>query len=435
MNISDYRCDRGSKIYYVEQTPGIAPARTIYQHDKGEITYSKAFRRLAFKSQLITKKNEHARSKLLHSMEVSTIATEMSALLHLDTALTEAICLGHDAGSYPYSHIGELAVREYLGDYWEHKLTHENRGHILLREESVVMESADPERYKKLSDTDCYPISTHPLGEKSLVTISREVLDGILHHQCPDYRYENMPATVEAQVVRVADNFAYITQELNDASELDIEFDRYSKASKLKCTAISPIYSVARQESIKLKTKSSTWVALSKEAGEFKIDPKDIVSNSIGKRLNAMIYWFVGYNLKLAQEGKLPLYGSTILKKDIPQLVYPEGLSFILDYIWAIIIRDNVHNHHLVKHNYDLAREMVLIMCKQCESLLNDYISRGATSPQKDVERLYEIVKELSGGNIGHSNKRQIMQSIAIFISEMTDPFFERFFNRLWELF
>lgn len=82
--------------------------RSKFERDRDRILYSKAFRRLSGKTQIFVVGNDdHIRTRLTHTMEVSQIAITISKYLGLNETLTEAIALGHDIGHTPFGHVGE----------------------------------------------------------------------------------------------------------------------------------------------------------------------------------------------------------------------------------------------------------------------------------------------------------------------------------------
>jgi len=91
------------------------PHRSKFQRDRDRTLYSKAFRRLKGKTQIFTTDNEdHLRTRLTHTLEVSQISTTISKILGLDIFLTEAIALGHDIGHTPFGHFGEEILNNIL---------------------------------------------------------------------------------------------------------------------------------------------------------------------------------------------------------------------------------------------------------------------------------------------------------------------------------
>jgi len=89
--------------------------RSKFQRDRDRILYSKAFRRLKGKTQIFpTDSEDHLRTRLTHTLEVSQIATTISNMLGLNIFLTEAIALGHDIGHTPFGHAGEDILHEIL---------------------------------------------------------------------------------------------------------------------------------------------------------------------------------------------------------------------------------------------------------------------------------------------------------------------------------
>ena len=95
------------------------PVRTAFQRDRDRIIHlCHAFRRLAHKTQVfIAPREDHLRTRLSHTLEVSQIARTVAKALRLNEDLTEAIALGHDVGHTPFGHAGEWALDEAYRRY------------------------------------------------------------------------------------------------------------------------------------------------------------------------------------------------------------------------------------------------------------------------------------------------------------------------------
>lgn len=155
--------------------------RTEYQRDRDRIIHSKAFRRLKHKTQVfISPEGDHYRTRLTHTLEVSQIARTIARALALNEDLTEAIALGHDLGHTPFGHAGEEALDEVYSEGFKHN-------EQSLRVVEII------ERGRGLN-------------------LTWEVRDGILHHTGPV-----LPATLEGQIVKIADRIAYINHDIDDA--------------------------------------------------------------------------------------------------------------------------------------------------------------------------------------------------------------------------
>lgn len=170
------------------------PYRNVFEVDINRIVDSKAYRRLKHKTQIIwAPKDAHIRTRLTHTEEVVGIARTISRLLGLNEDLTIAIARAHDIGHPPFGHAGERALIKYLnkthkGITFDH---HEQALKILQKKARI--EIAPNEFAKGLN-------------------LTWQVEDGILN--CS---YLSKPKTLEARVVGVADDIAFV---LYDYEEL-----------------------------------------------------------------------------------------------------------------------------------------------------------------------------------------------------------------------
>ncbi len=109
-----------------------APARsgrTAFQRDRERVVQSRAFRRLAGKTQVFTSRSsDHFRSRLTHTIEVAEIARAAAVSLGLNEALAETLALVHDIGHPPFGHAGERALDQCLR---RHGLSFDHNLHAL----------------------------------------------------------------------------------------------------------------------------------------------------------------------------------------------------------------------------------------------------------------------------------------------------------------
>ena len=97
--------------------------RTEFQRDRDRILHSKAFRRLKHKTQVfLSPFDDHFRTRLTHTLEVSQIGRTIARSLDLNEDLVEAIALGHDLGHTPFGHCGEGVLNELLPGGFHHNV-------------------------------------------------------------------------------------------------------------------------------------------------------------------------------------------------------------------------------------------------------------------------------------------------------------------------
>jgi dGTPase len=167
--------------------------RPAFQHDRDRVIHSKAFRRLKHKTQVfLAPAGDHYRTRLTHSLEVSQIARTIAKVLRLHEELTEAIALGHDLGHTPFGHAGERVLDALVPGGFRHY------------EQSL--------RIVDVLENDGQGLN-----------LTWEVRDGIGRHSKgkrgspvgvdPAHR----AATLEGQIMRVADLIAYVNHDIDDA--------------------------------------------------------------------------------------------------------------------------------------------------------------------------------------------------------------------------
>ena len=158
------------------------PNRTEFQRDRDKIIHSKSFRRLMHKTQVfIFPQDEHFRTRMTHTLEVTQIARIIARALRLNEDLCEAAALGHDLGHTPFGHSGERAMQMFYSSDFAH-----------YKQSIRVVE--------KLENN----------GEG--LNLTWEVKDAILNHtgDCE-------AQTLEGKIIKLADRIAYINHDIDDA--------------------------------------------------------------------------------------------------------------------------------------------------------------------------------------------------------------------------
>ena len=181
--------------------------RSAFQRDRDRVIHARAFRRLAGKTQVFTHRDsDHFRSRLTHTIEVTQIARTAAAALGLNEDLAETLALVHDIGHPPFGHAGEQALDRQLQRYglrFDHNL------HALR-----IVEYFE-QRYA---------------GFRGL-NLTLAVREGIIKHsrdyslaehpELQPYLLDELPP-LEAQLIDLADEIAYLTADMDDGVEAEI---------------------------------------------------------------------------------------------------------------------------------------------------------------------------------------------------------------------
>lgn len=159
-----------------------------FEIDIDKILNGKAIRRLKDKTQVFSfPENPHARTRLLHTIEVATNSIKVSRVLSLNANLCGAIAWGHDIGHTPYGHLGEEFISETTGLIFRHDVN------------SVIIAQEVERRGGGLN-------------------LSFEVLEGIINHSLGAkdlFLDDRLPS--EYAIVMLMDKICYTFSDINDA--------------------------------------------------------------------------------------------------------------------------------------------------------------------------------------------------------------------------
>ncbi len=194
-----------------QEEPRTGEHRSPFSIDRDRVLYSKAFFRLAGKTQVfMSPQSPLISNRMTHTMHVAHLARSISRSLGLNEDLAEAIGLGHDIGHPPFGHRGEKVLdelcKEHGGSGFEHNV-HSVRVLEVLEKDGVGL------------------------------NLSWEVLDGIVSHcgettegefrpeePVKDDKHEDSmtPSTLEGCVVKICDRIAYVRKDIEDAAKAGI---------------------------------------------------------------------------------------------------------------------------------------------------------------------------------------------------------------------
>lgn len=240
--------------------------RTAFQVDRGRIIHSKSFRRLKHKTQVfIAPENEHFRTRLTHTLEVSQIARNIARALRLNEDLTEAIALAHDLGHTPFGHAGESALNEIHPGGFKH-FKHSLRVVDFLEKDGLGL------------------------------NLTYEVRDGIVNHTKGE-----LPFTLEGQVVRISDRIAYINHDIDDAIRANV-----LKKSQIP-SSVAKILNI--NEKFKVDTLIDSLISNSKD-GELKMS--DEVQTAFYELHEFMYEFLYTDSLAKVEAKKVPYFIKTL---------------------------------------------------------------------------------------------------------------------------
>lgn len=235
---------------------GSSDRRSPFARDHDRLLYTRAFRRLQGKTQVVTPgEADFFRTRLTHTLEVAQVARRLTERLNktalglleqgrlnewdgrlekwmapaglVDPDVCEAAAVLHDLGHAPFGHAGERALAEAIpkvtaaGSGWEiensgsfdgnaqsfrlacHAITHKTRGNGLELTRAVLDGSLK------------YPRGWEPGVKKwSVFPTEMEDFRGFVRDGVPDDLLDEQ--TVEAQIMDWADDIAYSVHDVDD---------------------------------------------------------------------------------------------------------------------------------------------------------------------------------------------------------------------------
>jgi len=187
------------------------PYRTPFARDSARVLHARAFRRLAGKTQVFARladdpPGDHFRSRLTHTLEVTQIARTLAHALGLNVDMAEALALAHDIGHPPFGHAGEKVLDHALQS---HGLRFDHNLHALR----IV--TWFEERYAGFRG-----LNLTLAVREGIIKHSRDY-SAAQHPELAPYFLEERPP-LEAQLIDLADEIAYLTADLDDGLESGI---------------------------------------------------------------------------------------------------------------------------------------------------------------------------------------------------------------------
>ncbi len=241
--------------------------RTEFQRDRDRIVHSSAFRRLKHKTQVFVNTiDDHYRTRITHSIEVSQIARSISSYLGLNDDLVETLSLAHDLGHPPFGHAGEYMLNECMLNYggFDHNIQ-------TLR---IVM----------LLESKYYNVNG--------LNLTIETLDGLIKHNGPLKNINsnlmnikgfdklkkkislNKFPSLEAQIASVSDNIAYNNHDIYDGISSKV----LSLQELLEISFFKEIYKTIKK---KYKNNNHDILLFQIIRSSINLMVKDLIKNSI----------------------------------------------------------------------------------------------------------------------------------------------------------
>lgn len=201
--------------------------RPAFERDTEKIINIPAYNRYADKTQVFSfVENDDICRRALHVQLVARVARSISSLLGLNTALAEAIALGHDLGHTPFGHAGEkflsTCYHERTGRFFNHNVQSVRVMDRLYRR-NISLQTLDGALCHN-GEFAKQELSVGNLG-------SFDELDELVEACTADETTIGSlrPSTLEGCVVRMSDMIAYLGKDRIDAHDMGVidSFDAF----------------------------------------------------------------------------------------------------------------------------------------------------------------------------------------------------------------
>ena len=348
--------------------------RSPYQRDRDRIVHSTAFRRLKHKTQVfVNTTDDHYRTRITHSFEVSQIARTLAKYFKLNEDLSETLSLAHDLGHTPFGHAGEDALNECM----------KNSGGFDHNIQTL--------RIVTLLENKYYDFKG--------LNLSIETLDGLIKHNGPVYNeskinnilgknffkkkinYKRSPS-LEAQISSIADDVAYNSHDLEDGLKAGL--------FKLKDLNHIPVLNGIIKKHMKKRKNHSLDLAI-----------RQIIRDII----NEMVLDIINNTKKNIKKNKI--YNiDDVYKSQYPLVSFSTKMKLFDESIKRFLKKNMYFNNSVLKKtNFGkkVVKKLFYIMTK---------------NPKKYI-KLY------------HLNKRHLDRSICDFIAGMTDRYAINLYNKI----
>lgn len=348
----DGLAQKDKQSYRMYNSEKLSQKRSEFQRDRERVVNCKAFRRLVDKAQIFgSSKGDYYRTRMTHSLEVNQIAKAIAYALDLNLDLTEAIALGHDIGHTPFGHQGERTLDDILcgeinvGIEGEWILKNRFFGGFKHNYQSARILAQLEEKY------------VEHLG----LNVSVQVIDGVLKHtkmkaniSLEDFldrsyiecihldlnKEEQICATLEGQVVAIADEIAQRGHDVDDAltsgvMTIDEIIDRLEipKCYELKTMIQSELDNI----------EQSTRVHVDKK--ELKISR--IVSSIIKYFINAVIdNSKINIERRIKSTVQKPFYEDKIIN-------FSPDVKMVNDYLERVVKKKVICNSEVARADYN----------------------------------------------------------------------------------
>ena len=336
-----------------------SPLRPAYQRDRDRIIHSTAFRRLKHKTQVfVNTTDDHYRTRITHSLEVSQIARTIGKIFKLNEDLCETLSLAHDLGHPPFGHAGEEALNECMINFggFDHNI------------QTLRIVTLLEKKYYNFNGLNLSIETLDGLVKHNGAVIDRFNYDRILgkHIFKGKINFLKHPS-LESQISSISDDIAYNSHDLEDGL----------KANLFNINDIKNISVISE--------------IINKHKGEIKKNQKELALRQIIRdTINEMVKDVVSNTKKNLKYERVKNINDVYKSKT--QLVGFSEKMEDFDFAIKYFLRENMYRHKSVLKKTKKGEKIIKLLFHKINRKPSKFIKRNALKNQSKERSICDFI-------------------------------------------
>ncbi len=337
----------------------ISLLRPAYQRDRDRIIHSTAFRRLKHKTQVfVNTTDDHYRTRITHSLEVSQIARTIGKIFKLNEDLCETLSLAHDLGHPPFGHAGEEALNECMMNFggFDHNI------------QTLRIVTLLEKKYYNFNGLNLSIETLDGLVKHNGVVIDKSNYDRILGKNIFKGKINFLKhPSLESQISSISDDIAYNSHDLEDGLKANL-------------FGINDIKNIPVISEIVKKHK-----------GKIKKNQKDLALRQIIRdTINEMVKDVVKNTKKNFKYEKVKNIND-VYKSEIQLVSFSKKMTDF-DFLIKSFLKENMYRHPSVLNKTKKGTKIIKLLFYKIKKNPSKFIKRNALKNQSKERSICDFI-------------------------------------------